>query len=179
MRIGRRRSSHLFLSAFAGALTHPRAGTASKHRRQRIAPVSDHIQSSDDLRSLSAPPGPNARLPMKGRPANEDERPWPCPCFYGKGVNRMKINLRNWVLAAALGVAITGSAVQAIAAPLFQELDQQQHEQDYSKNKVYQQGVREGKDDSAHNRDHSKKRHFKKDEDRKAYEAGYQKGHSN
>jgi len=91
----------------------------------------------------------------------------------------MKINLRNWVLAAALGVAITGSAVQAIAAPLFQERDQQQHEQDYSKNKVYQQGVREGKDDSAHNRDHSKKRHFKKDEDRKAYEAGYQKGHSN
>ena len=30
---------------------------------------------------------------------------------------------------------------------------------------------------SKHNKDHSKKRHFKKDEDQKAYEAGYQKGH--
>ena len=37
--------------------------------------------------------------------------------------------------------------------------------------------MREGQDDHAHNRDHSKKRHFKKDEDQKAYEAGYQKGH--
>jgi hypothetical protein len=39
--------------------------------------------------------------------------------------------------------------------------------------------MREGQDDHAHNRDHSKKRHFKKDEDQKAYEAGYQKGHGN
>jgi len=39
--------------------------------------------------------------------------------------------------------------------------------------------VREGQDDHAHNRDHSKKRHFRKDEDQKSYEAGYQKGHSN
>ena len=50
---------------------------------------------------------------------------------------------------------------------------------DYSKNKRYQQGMREGQSDHAHNLDHSKKRHFKKDEDQKAYEAGYQKGHGN
>jgi hypothetical protein len=37
--------------------------------------------------------------------------------------------------------------------------------------------MREGQDDHAHNRDHSKKRHFKKTEDQQAYEAGYQKGH--
>jgi hypothetical protein len=36
--------------------------------------------------------------------------------------------------------------------------------------------MREGKDDQAHNRDHSKKRHFKKDEDQKAHETSYQKG---
>jgi hypothetical protein len=36
--------------------------------------------------------------------------------------------------------------------------------------------VREGKDDHAHNKDHSRKRHFNKDEDQKAYEQGYQKG---
>jgi hypothetical protein len=38
--------------------------------------------------------------------------------------------------------------------------------------------MREGKVDQAHNRDHYKKHHFKKDEDQKAYEAGYQKGHN-
>jgi hypothetical protein len=75
---------------------------------------------------------------------------------------------RNWkqfaaVAALAAGIAVSGGALQA-------------DDQDYSKNKNYQQGVREGKDDHAHNRDHSKKRHFKKDDDQKAYEAGYQKG---
>jgi hypothetical protein len=72
------------------------------------------------------------------------------------------------VLAVAASIGISGCMVQ----------DQAQT-QDYSKNKTYQQGVREGKDDKAHNRDHSKKRHFKKDEDQKAYEAGYQNGHGN
>jgi hypothetical protein len=38
--------------------------------------------------------------------------------------------------------------------------------------------MREGKVDQAHNRDHFKKHHFKKDEDQKAYESGYQKGHN-
>jgi len=88
----------------------------------------------------------------------------------------MKMNLKHCVgvLAVAAGISISGGAVQAVAAPFFQD-----HEQDYSKNKTYQQGVREGQADRAHNRDHSKKRHFKKDEDQKAYETGYQKGRGN
>jgi hypothetical protein len=81
----------------------------------------------------------------------------------------------TWVMAVAMGVAASGGAVQAVAAPFFQD----QNQQDYSKNKRYQQGMREGQSDRAHNLDHSKKRHFKKDEDQKAYEAGYQKGHGN
>jgi hypothetical protein len=78
----------------------------------------------------------------------------------------MKINLRRsiWTLAIALGLGI--GAVQA-------------QDPDYSKNKRYQQGMHEGQYDHAHNLDHSKKRHFKKDDDQKAYEAGYQKGHGN
>ena len=90
----------------------------------------------------------------------------------------MKINSKNytWVLAMAMGMAISGGAVQAVAAPFFQD---QNHEQDYSKNKRYQQGMRECQSDHAHNLDHSKKRHFKKDEDNRAYEAGYQKGRGN
>jgi len=87
----------------------------------------------------------------------------------------MKITLTNSVsvLALAAGMAIGGGAMQVVAAPF------QDHDQDYSKSKTYQQGVREGQDDRAHSKDHSKKRHFKKDEDQKAYEAGYQKGRSN
>ena len=98
----------------------------------------------------------------------------------------MRMNLKHgvWVLAVAVGIGISGGTVQAVAAPFFQEHDQnssknQDHNQDYSKYKTYQQGVREGQDDHTHNRDHSKKRNFKKDEDQKAYEAGYQKGRGN
>ena len=88
----------------------------------------------------------------------------------------MRMNSRRLigVLALAVGIGISGGTVQAVAAPFFQD-----HDQDYSKNKTYQHGMREGHDDQAHNRDHSKKRHFKKDEDQKAYEAGYQKGRGN
>jgi hypothetical protein len=83
----------------------------------------------------------------------------------------MKMNVRHgiWVLAVAVGIA-----VPAIGAPFFQD-----HDQDYSKNKTYQQGMREGRNDQARHKDHSKKRHFKKDEDQRAYESGYQKGHGN
>jgi hypothetical protein len=98
----------------------------------------------------------------------------------------MRMNLRHcvWVLAIAVGVGISGGTVHAVAAPLSQDHDQdssrnKDHDQDYSKNKRYQQGMREGQDDHAHSRDHSKKRHFKKDEDQKAYETGYQKGRGN
>jgi len=89
----------------------------------------------------------------------------------------MKMNLKRYVgaLALAVGVSVGAGSVQAVAAP-FQEHDGG-HEQDYSKNKNYQQGTRDGKNDFTHNRDHSKKRHFKVDDDQKAYEAGYQSSH--
>lgn len=89
------------------------------------------------------------------------------------------MNLRHSIWVLVVTVSIGGGTVQAVGAPFFQDHDQQNHGQDYSKNKAYQQGVREGRNDQAHRRDHSKKRHFKKDEDQKAYEAGYQKGHGN
>ena len=86
----------------------------------------------------------------------------------------MRINLKQcvWVGVLALGIGITGGAVRVAASPA-----QEQHDQDYSKNKNYQRGMREGRDDNAHNRDHYKKRTFKKDEDKKDYETGYQEGH--
>ena len=96
----------------------------------------------------------------------------------------MRMNFQHCVrvLAVTAAIGVSGGSLQAVATPLIQDRDQdstKNKDQDYSKNKRYQQGVREGQDDHAHSRDHSKKRHFSKDEDQKAYEAGYQKGHGN
>ena len=88
----------------------------------------------------------------------------------------MKTNLRHGisVLAVAVGISVIGVTIPAVAAPFFQD-----HEQDYSKNKTYRQGMRDGQYDHARNKDHSKKRHYKKDEDQRAYESGYQKSRGN
>ena len=85
----------------------------------------------------------------------------------------MRMNLRQcvWILALVLSTGIAGGVVRA-ASP-----QDQARYQDYSKNKKYQQGMREGQNDSKRNLDHSKKRNFKKDQDQKAYESGYQQGH--
>jgi hypothetical protein len=83
----------------------------------------------------------------------------------------MKLNVKRSICTLALTV---GLGTLAFGAPLFQE--QQRSEPDYSHNKTYQQGQREGQADHTKNLDHSKKRHFKKDDDQKAYEAGYQQG---
>jgi hypothetical protein len=96
----------------------------------------------------------------------------------GKGRIFMKTTLRRYtgVLAVIVGMGIAGSMP---AAPFFHDQDGKAagaSGQDYSKNKTYQQGVREGQSDKAHSKDHSKNRHFKKDDDQKAYESGYQKG---
>jgi hypothetical protein len=91
------------------------------------------------------------------------------------GLMRVRMNLKQcaWIVAMTLGIGITGGTVRVAASPSPQE----QHDQDYSKNKNYQQGMRDGRADSAHNLDHSKTRKFKKDADKKDYETGYQSGH--
>jgi len=88
----------------------------------------------------------------------------------------MRISFKPSVLALAvvLGMGIVGTTARVAASPAMNAAGE---DQDYSKNKRYQQGMREGQDDKAHNRDHSRKRHYSKDEDNKAYESGYQHGH--
>jgi hypothetical protein len=88
---------------------------------------------------------------------------------------RIRIKLKHCVCIAVLtlGIGIAGGTVRAAASPSPQD----QHDQDYSKNKNYQLGMSDGRTDIAHNRDHFKKRKFKKDDDQKAYETGYQAGH--
>jgi hypothetical protein len=88
---------------------------------------------------------------------------------------RVRMNLKQcvWIVAMILAIGITGGTARITASPSPQD----QHDQDYSKNKNYQVGVRDGRDDGAHNRDHSKKRKFKKDADQKSYEFGCRAGH--
>ena len=88
---------------------------------------------------------------------------------------RLRMNFRQgiWVLALVLGIGITGGAMRAAPSPSTPG----QAQQDYSKNKSYQVGMRDGKVDKTNNKDHSRKRKFKKDDDHNAYEAGYQEGH--
>src|ERR1035441_6860634 len=81
----------------------------------------------------------------------------------------MNTNLKHcvWALAVVVGMGVGVGTAPAVAAPFSQDREQQQQqqrEQDYSKNKTYQQGMREGRSDHARSLDHSKKRHFKKDE---------------
>ena len=87
----------------------------------------------------------------------------------------MRMNLKQYVGIAVmtLAIGVTGTVVRGAASPSPQD----HHDMDYSKNKNYQKGMHDGRDDMSHNRDHYKKRHFKKDDDQKAYEAGYQEGH--
>ena len=59
-----------------------------------------------------------------------------------------------WVLAVMVSTGIIGSTVRTVASPAMNAAGQ---DQDYSKNKKYQQGMREGQDDKAHNRDHFQK----------------------
>jgi len=90
---------------------------------------------------------------------------------------RLKAARSVWVLATILTVGTIAGSTSAATRWAQERGDQNQvHDQDYSKNKNYQQGMRDGRDNRSHNRDHSKKRHFKKDEDQRAYEAGYQQG---
>ena len=86
-----------------------------------------------------------------------------------------------WVAAIALGIGMAGGGARAIASPAPQEHhdDMEHHDQDYSNNKYYQMGMQDGRNDQMHNRDHYKKRHFKKDDDHNAYEAGYQAARNN
>jgi hypothetical protein len=56
-------------------------------------------------------------------------------------MNSMRMNLEHWVLAVAVGIGIIGGTAQAVAASFLQD-HEQNHDQDYSKNRRYQQGTR-------------------------------------
>jgi hypothetical protein len=90
----------------------------------------------------------------------------------GRKILRKHFRHGIWALALSVSLGLVAGTVQAVAAPMLQDHDR---DHDYSKSKAYQRGLREGRADEAHHRD-KKGRHFDKDEDQKAYDAGYEKG---
>jgi hypothetical protein len=60
---------------------------------------------------------------------------------------RMNFKPYVWVLAVVVAAGIIGSTVRTVASPAMNAAGQ---DTDYSKNRKYQQGIREGKDDKAH-----------------------------
>ena len=87
------------------------------------------------------------------------------------------MNLKQcfWIIAMTLIMGITVGTVQLMGSPSPQD-QRDQRERDYSTDKNYKLGMRDARDDE-HRRDHFKKRKFKTDANRQAYEAGYQAGH--
>jgi hypothetical protein len=59
---------------------------------------------------------------------------------------RMNFKPYVWVLALAVVTGLTGGTVRAVASPAMNGAGQ---DQDYSKNKNYQHGLREGKNDQS------------------------------
>jgi hypothetical protein len=86
----------------------------------------------------------------------------------------MQIGLKRclWIGVITVGLGITGAAPRMMAST-----PQEHQEPYYTRNKNYQQGMKNGHDDFQHNREHYKTKKFKNDEDQKAYDAGYQGGH--
>jgi len=86
----------------------------------------------------------------------------------------MRMSLTKCVLIVALISSMGMTAATRIGAspPPWDH-----YHRHYSENKNYMRGMRDGREDSAHHRDHSKKKNFKNDNDRQNYEAGYRHGH--
>ena len=90
----------------------------------------------------------------------------------------MKWKKMAGLLVIVSAVVFSGEVTRAVAQDESRaRTEQGDRGPDYTSNKNYQLGDRDGQDDYKHKRDHSKKRHFKNDDDQKAYESGYQHGH--
>ena len=105
-----------------------------------------------------------------------------CGCGW-KGKARMRFKSRVCALALAMGMSVV-PAIPALARPIpdMQGHDDQHHDRDdrndqWGHNKYYKMGMKDGEKDRHHNRRDEHHRRFKHDDDRRAYEAGYNSGY--
>ena len=94
----------------------------------------------------------------------------------------MKLNLRQatWALSMAIALALFGAPNFADA---FQSQEGLEHgrghdqDRDYTRNRNYQLGLNDGREDGARNRDRRYRLRTNNDADRRAYQAGYDQGY--
>jgi hypothetical protein len=94
----------------------------------------------------------------------------------------MKVALRSFAIATALAIGATALPVLAARMPTgHQDRDNARHDDNtqYQNSRYYQMGTREGQQDYSRNKRMDHRHRFNKDEDRQAYEAGYQQAWSN
>jgi hypothetical protein len=94
--------------------------------------------------------------------------------------------MKNVFKTVACGAvfAVAASTVPSLAFAsgfaAVQDQDHMQHQgqdrQDYSNNEYYNQGIQDGYRDYQHKRHRAHRHKFANDEDRRAYESGYQQG---
>ena len=94
----------------------------------------------------------------------------------------MKISLRLGTWAFALAIALTVFEATNFAAAVQSQEDMENgrgHDRDgeYSRNRNYQRGITDGREDGARNRDRRYRLRTNNDYDRRAYQAGYDQGY--
>ena len=90
--------------------------------------------------------------------------------FAAENGETMQLNFKNLALTAALAIGATAMIVPAAIA-------QDRDHPDYSKNKYYRTGNKEGMEDHRRNVQRTEHNHsFRNDEDRRAHDEGYKLG---
>ena len=89
----------------------------------------------------------------------------------------MRTSLKQCLWIMVLGATLIPAGTTRLLSSQSSQAQPDDRQLDNPTNKYFKQGMRDARDDNQHRRDHFKKRKFKNDKDRQAYEAGYQAGH--
>ena len=90
---------------------------------------------------------------------------------------KTRLGMITLAVALSLATALPSQASSGFVGVQYQERHYQAEHPDYSKNSYYQQGNREGYKDYKDNKQRKHNHKFKNDDDRHAYDYGYEQGH--
>jgi hypothetical protein len=89
----------------------------------------------------------------------------------------MKLNIRKAIWAFALAIAVTGFVTPKFAVAQQGQDNDQGYSKDNANNLMYQQGLSNGRADRANSRAHQYRLQPSNENDRRAYESGYDQGY--
>src|ERR1700730_14090321 len=88
----------------------------------------------------------------------------------------MKLNIRKAIWAFALAIAVAGLVTPKFAVAQQGQDNDQGYSKDNANNLMYQQGLSNGRADRANSRAHQYRLQPSNENDRRAYESGYDQG---